>query len=1064
MDFKSKISAIGLSLLMAVGVAFTIIGGNVEHIDAKAAAFESKDGYTKITDLSTLNDDDKVVLYCDDTGEGVTGASNDTDATVSTTEAEWVQYTVEVVDENKYLKVNDGNYIANPGSKNCFKYGTTGGNLIINISDGAIGFGITSKYLYKNGSYYRCYTDKSTSDNYKPFFAYKFVAAETTVSSVVILDSNNQTIPDDEIEMDYGITSYQFYSSVTVSPDKDVYKNVTWSIDQELTTASEGTYSISDDGLLSFIQEDIETLIGVVGTSDVDTSKSSIVWVIIPKLEKIQTYSINADSWVKEYTDSGNSFNTDGLKVFGHFAEGTNIPAQEINETINWSFSKTESGTYDAKPKDYSVGSDQSLFIKGSFGDPVINVGPIEVKINIIEGPLLFTVEKSSFDDVTGTIQEDIIEYESHKGGASTTPAINNGHIRLYQNGGYITISVVDNVKHKIDSVKITTTSTYSTTIAYKVDDNDESQRIDLDKSSIFTTPVGLNANMVTFTCYGTDSDSRLEIGSIEVTYSQEIIKVTSVAIDGEDIFELNPQSTINLGTTVLPTDAYNKTLSWNSSDIQETYISLVDNGDGTATVTANSLTPENTSVTITATSTDGTNLSDSITITVVAAAHELVGVTVGGVLENKEQIVGHDFDPAGLTFTLTHNPIKEPADVLTNDEIKNIVWPDLTEGMTSITGKYNGKDVVVDTSYGLNVVKDYVNYLTFTGTPVIQLVGDPFNPEGLTFTSTTKGGVVTENIDVTKITFNPETLSLGDTKVTATLGLGTVDIPISVEVKPNVEWEAASGQDTNSILAEDVKFNHSGTTGGNLDSTGRGRQYGNKNSGGDVTFTSEQIFKANTLSKIIIGTAAASGGSCAVTISIGGVELGIKSSSSSTLELLTFDGLSAVNDGVLSINIVGTKSAAYIKSIKIYGEFISDQEAVNNFIAQYLFLDPESPDYINPNDSGDTNACRNSGEGAKSLYQNAVDALENLTNTQLLLLKANEEAYARLQAWAEANGQTFSIDDTTGEVTSKAMNKRVLSVVKEKDNLFNFGMILIGVSSITLIGLFAFKKRKVEE
>ena len=48
------------------------------------------EGYTKVTDITTLSAGDKVVLYCDDAQLGVTGWNGNKDATVA--ESGWVEY------------------------------------------------------------------------------------------------------------------------------------------------------------------------------------------------------------------------------------------------------------------------------------------------------------------------------------------------------------------------------------------------------------------------------------------------------------------------------------------------------------------------------------------------------------------------------------------------------------------------------------------------------------------------------------------------------------------------------------------------------------------------------------------------------------------------------------------------------------------------------------------------------------------------------------------------------------------------------------------------------------
>ena len=135
------------------------------------------EGYTKVTDITTLAAGDKVVLYCDDAALGVTGYNGNKDATVEATG--WVEYVVEAADGGVLLK--DGEKYISLTVKNSFKYAATGsvckvtaaGVLYCTLSG-------TDYLLYQNngegGPFYRMYTDKTGSSyeaSYKPFYVYK---------------------------------------------------------------------------------------------------------------------------------------------------------------------------------------------------------------------------------------------------------------------------------------------------------------------------------------------------------------------------------------------------------------------------------------------------------------------------------------------------------------------------------------------------------------------------------------------------------------------------------------------------------------------------------------------------------------------------------------------------------------------------------------------------------------------------------------------------------------------------------------------------------------------------
>ena len=135
------------------------------------------EGYTKVTDITTLAAGDKVVLYCDDAALGVTGYNDNKDATVDATG--WVEYVVEAADGGVLLK--DGENYISLTVKNSFKYAATGSICKVTAS-GVLYCTLsgTDYLLYQNngegGPFYRMYTDKTGSSyeaSYKPFYVYK---------------------------------------------------------------------------------------------------------------------------------------------------------------------------------------------------------------------------------------------------------------------------------------------------------------------------------------------------------------------------------------------------------------------------------------------------------------------------------------------------------------------------------------------------------------------------------------------------------------------------------------------------------------------------------------------------------------------------------------------------------------------------------------------------------------------------------------------------------------------------------------------------------------------------
>ena len=241
---------------------FTIGSGN-----AWGAALGA--GYTKITNITSLSAGDKVVLYCDDASVGVTGYSG-SDAQVSSTEASWIQFTVEKSGSNYFFKTGN-NYIQKQTS-NKFTIGATSqsDNYCTVNSSGVLC--INSRYLCKNNNYYRMYT--SISSSYKPFYVYKVAVATPSVTpnptsldwGTVLQGSSqeNKTISITGANLTEGSLTIRATGGYSVTPTS---QNVNGTLDATILTvtppststtgAKNGKVTISGGGLASDVEIDL---------------------------------------------------------------------------------------------------------------------------------------------------------------------------------------------------------------------------------------------------------------------------------------------------------------------------------------------------------------------------------------------------------------------------------------------------------------------------------------------------------------------------------------------------------------------------------------------------------------------------------------------------------------------------------------------------------------------------------------------------------------------------------------------------------------------------------------
>ena len=128
------------------------------------------------------------------------------------------------------------------------------------------------------------------------------------------------------------------------------------------------------------------------------------------------------------------------------------------------------------------------------------------------------TKTMSTFAAISGNVDSDEnISFAAAQGTASTAPAVNNGEIRIYQNGGTLTITA-NNSKKITD---ITIGSSMVTSVTYSIDGGTTSSNQDISAGGTLALS-DLDASSILFTCTGTDKNHRLYLNYLSVTYSGE--------------------------------------------------------------------------------------------------------------------------------------------------------------------------------------------------------------------------------------------------------------------------------------------------------------------------------------------------------------------------------------------------------------------------------------------------------------------------------------------------------------------------------------------------------------
>ena len=125
------------------------------------------------------------------------------------------------------------------------------------------------------------------------------------------------------------------------------------------------------------------------------------------------------------------------------------------------------------------------------------------------------TVSMTSFTEVSGNVGGDAnVSYAATQGDAANAPVVNSSEIRIYQNGGLLTVTANNN--KKITSVTIG--SSMATTVQVKVDNGSFGGNNSISANGTYSKS-DIEATTVVFKCTGTTKTSRLYLNSLSVTY-----------------------------------------------------------------------------------------------------------------------------------------------------------------------------------------------------------------------------------------------------------------------------------------------------------------------------------------------------------------------------------------------------------------------------------------------------------------------------------------------------------------------------------------------------------------
>lgn len=320
--------------------------------------------------------------------------------------------------------------------------------------------------------------------------------------------------------------------------------------------------------------------------------------------------------------------------------------------------------------------------IKASFaGNEEYDKVDKPIDVTVYNGKLAkkygFTATSGDFDNTSD------ITFEAFQGESATAPAANvsgNGCLRLYQNGGYVTVSGAPGVT--IKEAYLYLGDTYDKTIIADTEDDEEldpSLGLEVSKYQGYQL-YHLNCNKVTFYCLGTDKNTRLDIAKIEVVYEKADVKLDAITLSGDYKTDyIVGQEFSNEGMVV--TASYTGTSETKVVTSEATFSGYDLSNTGAQTVTVSYTEGD---ITKTAT----------YTINVAMEEVESIAVTTDEGFKNR-YTVGEEFSTEGIKLSVTYNSGRT-MDLAT--EAATISGYDMsTPGKQTVTVTYADKTATFD-------------------------------------------------------------------------------------------------------------------------------------------------------------------------------------------------------------------------------------------------------------------------------------------------------------------------------------------------------------------------------
>ncbi len=552
--------------------------------------------YTLVTSNSTLKNGDTVVVKTS-SDQGVTGWNGTKDATISTTESEWVQYTVGSASSSGWTLYdsNASKYIANPTS-NEFKYSTSGGTCSVDSSGHLC---CNSRYLAVNGNYIRFY---GSIGSYTPFFVYQLTGGSGGGSSDPIYPTSI-TLSAESNSISIGATTQL---TVGYTPSDTNVKNVTY------TSSNESIATVSNTGLVTGVAQGSATITATAQTANGTTSATTSI-TVTPIAVTSVSLSSNSET-VKE-----------GKTVT---LTATVSPSNATNKAVNWSSSNTSVATVNGGTVTGVSAGSATITVTTVDGSKTATC-TVTVTAASAGGEETFSI---SYTDLPTTYQTGSTVYTADSGikFQAYNCANYSSKMQFKASSGYLQTT------EELELQSITINDRESNTLTVYGSNTAGSFSTEITGTNDVYDLTGYSYFKVARTASGAGYCSSITVvtGTPTPTDPTSIILTPSSA-------ELAPNGTKQLSVSYVPSNAnQNKEVTWTSSNTNVATVST----DGLVTVKSTATTGQ--SATITARLTNLTSIYATCSISVVEQSkddHTVLVYICGADLESENQLATGD-------------------------------------------------------------------------------------------------------------------------------------------------------------------------------------------------------------------------------------------------------------------------------------------------------------------------------------------------------------------------------------------------------------------------------------